>query len=85
MNGRERILAAFRGEMPDRVPVMLHNFMMAAAEAGVSMAEFRTQSAGSPPALSSRAADTYGYDGIMMDIDTMTLAGSVGVPAGPSR
>ena len=51
MNGRERILGAFRGEMPDRVPVMLHNFMMAAGqEAGVSMAEFRT----SPRAAAGR-------------------------------
>jgi len=34
MNGYERITAALRGERPDRVPVMLHNFMMAAREAG---------------------------------------------------
>ncbi len=80
MNGRERILAAFRGEMPDRVPVMLHNFMMAAAEAGVSMAEFRTNPRAAAGAF-VRAADTYGYDGIMMDIDTMTLAEAIGVPA----
>ena len=32
MNGRERIAAALRGERPDRVPVMLHNFMPAAPD-----------------------------------------------------
>ena len=37
MNGYQRIVAALRGERPDTTPVMLHNFMMAAREAGVSM------------------------------------------------
>jgi len=41
MNGYERIAAALRGERPDRVPVMLHNFMMAAREAGHSMKAYR--------------------------------------------
>ena len=35
MNGLERIMAALRGEQPDKTPVMLHNFMMAAREAGL--------------------------------------------------
>ena len=34
MNGCERIRAAVEGRRPDRVPVMLHNFLMAADEAG---------------------------------------------------
>ena len=42
MNGCERILAALRGEPPDRVPIMLHNFMMAAREAGFTQAEYRS-------------------------------------------
>ena len=42
MNGRERITRALRGEWPDRVPVMLHNFMMAAREAGFTMSRFRS-------------------------------------------
>ena len=41
MNGYERIQAAMKGEKPDKIPVMLHNFMMAAKEAGVSMSQFR--------------------------------------------
>ena len=66
--------------MPDRVPVMLHNFMMAAAEAGVSMAEFRTNPRAAAGAF-VQSVEKYGFDGIMMDIDTMTLAEAAGVPA----
>ena len=79
MNGRERILAALRGESVDRVPVMLHNFLMAAREAGVSMAEFRRS--GRAIARSFiQAVETYGYDGVLVDVDTVMLAGAVGVP-----
>jgi uroporphyrinogen decarboxylase len=58
---------------------MLHNFLVAARENGVSMAVFRR----SPEAIAGsfiRAAETYGYDGIVVDVDTATLAGAVGVP-----
>jgi MtaA/CmuA family methyltransferase len=79
MNGRERIMAALRGERPDTVPIMLHNFMMAAREAGVSMQQFRRD-----PAAMARsfiqAAETYGFDGIIVDVNTVTLAGAAGVP-----
>ena len=79
MNGRERILAALWGEPVDRVPVMLHNFLMAAREADVSMAEFRRS--GKAIARSFiRAVDIYGYDGVVVDVDTVMLAGAVGVP-----
>jgi MtaA/CmuA family methyltransferase len=79
MNGQERILAALRGQPVDRVPVMLHNFLMAAREAGVSMAEFRRS--GKAIARSFiQAVETYGYDGVVVDIDTAMLAGAVGVP-----
>jgi MtaA/CmuA family methyltransferase len=79
MNGRERIGHALRGEWPDRVPVMLHNFMMAAREAGYTMGRFRSD----PAAIASsfiRAVERYEYDGIVVDVDTVTLAGAVGVP-----
>jgi uroporphyrinogen decarboxylase len=58
---------------------MLHNFMMAAREAGVSMRQFRSD----PAALASsyiRAVERYEYDGIVVDVDTVTLARAVGVP-----
>ena len=79
MNGYERITAALRGERPDRVPVMLHNFMMAAREAGVTMKAYRED----PRRMAAcfiRAVETYGYDGVLVDLDTATLAGALGVP-----
>ncbi len=79
MTGRERILAALRGERPDRVPVMLHNFLMAARENGVSMAEFRRSGKAIAESF-IRAVETYGYDGVVVDVDTATLAGALGVP-----
>ena len=67
------------GSWPDRTPVMLHNFMMAAREAGISMRQFRED-----PRLIARcfgdAAERYQLDGILVDIDAVTLAGVVGVP-----
>ena len=79
MNGYQRIMAAFRGQQPDTTPIMLHNFMMAAREAGVTMARFRSD----PEALARsfiEAVEKYEYDGIMIDVDTVTLAGAAGVP-----
>ncbi len=79
MNGYDRVAAALRGEKPDRVPVMLHNFMMAAREAGLTMKRYRED----PSAIAAsfvRAVEAYGYDGILVDVDTATLAGALGVP-----
>jgi uroporphyrinogen decarboxylase len=79
MNGHQRVAAALRGERPDRVPVMLHNFMMAAREAGHTMRAFRED----PRTIADsfvRAVETYGYDGVLVDVDTATLAGALGVP-----
>jgi len=79
MNGHERITAALNGEKPDKVPVMLHNFMLAAREHGITMAQYRDN-----PGLIAEcfiaSVDKYKYDGILIDIDTVTLAGAVGVP-----
>ncbi|MFH0991367.1 MAG: uroporphyrinogen decarboxylase family protein [bacterium] len=79
MTGYERIAAVIAGKKPDTTPVMLHNFMMAAREAGISMATFRSN----PHELARafiEAIEKYEYDGIMIDVDTVTLAGAVGVP-----
>jgi MtaA/CmuA family methyltransferase len=79
MTGRQRIECALKGEWPDRTPVMLHNFMMAARETGITMRQFREN-----PVLMARcfgeACERYHLDGIMVDVDTVTLAGAVGVP-----
>lgn len=79
MNGYQRITAALRGQHPDTVPVMLHNFMMAAREAGLTMEQFRSD----PQAMARafiEAVERYEYDGIMIDVDTVALAGAAGVP-----
>jgi uroporphyrinogen decarboxylase len=79
MNGFERITAALKGEKPDKVPVMLHNFMMAAREHNLTMEQYRNN-----PKLIAEcfiaSVDKYRYDGVLIDIDTVTLAGAVGVP-----
>ncbi|MFB3825842.1 MAG: uroporphyrinogen decarboxylase family protein [Bryobacteraceae bacterium] len=79
MNGCQRIRAALEGRPPDAVPVMLHNFLMAAREAGVAMEQYRRD----PRAIARcfiRAVETYGYDGVLVDVDTVTLAGALGAP-----
>ncbi len=79
MNGYQRITAALRGGPLDATPVMLHNFMLAAREAGLTMREFRS----SPRQIArtfSESVARYGQDGILVDIDTATLAAAVGVP-----
>ena len=58
---------------------MLHNFLMAARENGVPMSVFRKSGRAMAESF-IRAVETYGYDGIVVDIDTATLAGAVGVP-----
>jgi len=79
MNGHQRITAVLNGEMPDKRPVLLHNFMTAAQEAGVSMRDYRED-----PQQAAQAhidfAEKYDLDGILIDVDTCTLAGALGVP-----
>ena len=78
MNGYQRVVAALRGEPADKIPVMLHNFMAAAAEMNVSMGKFREN----PRLIADvfkNSVEKYGLDGILVDLDTVTLAGSAGV------
>ncbi|RPF47257.1 uroporphyrinogen decarboxylase [Hydrogenoanaerobacterium saccharovorans] len=79
MTGYERITAVINGKKTDRVPMMLHNFMAAAGEAGMSMGEYRR----SPQNIAKAhiaAARKYGLDGILLDIDTCMEADAIGVP-----
>jgi uroporphyrinogen decarboxylase len=79
MNGYERIQAALLGKPIDSIPVMLHNFQMAAYEIGVTMEKFRED----PDVMATafiRSVEKYELDGIMIDMDTVTLAGAIGVP-----
>ncbi len=79
MNGYQRIDAAIQGKWPDRRPVMLHNFMLAAREAGYTMKQYCT-SAEIAAESHIRAVEKYGLDGILWDIDTALMAAAVGVP-----
>jgi len=79
MTGLERISAALAGEQPDTTPIMLHNFMPAAREAGLTQAQYRSDPQNIAKAF-IQAVERYKYDGILVDIDTATLAGAVGVP-----
>ncbi len=79
MNGYERIIAALNNQPTDTTPIMLHNFWMAVSEAKVSMATYRDN----PKVIADvfiKSIEKYGFDGILVDIDTVTLAGAVGVP-----
>ena len=78
MNGYERINSALKGIQPDKIPIMLHNFMMAAREYGVTMEQFRNN----PKVIAGafiKSVETYQFDGILVDIDTVSLAGALGV------
>ena len=78
MNGHERVQAVLAGKKPDKTPVMLHNFMMAVKEAGYTMAQYRND----PKIIAEcfiRAVEKYQYDAILVDVDTVTLAGACGV------
>jgi uroporphyrinogen decarboxylase len=79
MNGYERIHKTLNGEWPDRRPVMLHNFMMAAREAGYTMKAFREDPENAANAF-IQSVEKYDLDGIMIDFDTTLLAGAIGVP-----
>lgn len=79
MTGYERVQAAIEGRWPDSTPVMLHNFMMAAEQAGYTQEQYRND----PRNMAEshiRAVEKYAYDGILADMDTTVMAGSVGVP-----
>lgn len=79
MTGKERVQAALEGRWTDRRPVMLHNFMMAAREEGISMKEFGEDPQSAANAF-IHAAEKYDTDGLLIDVSTATLAGSLSVP-----
>jgi uroporphyrinogen decarboxylase len=58
---------------------MLHNFMMAAREEGISMKEFTENPQAAANAF-IHAAEKYDLDGLLIDVSTAVLAGSLGVP-----
>ena len=57
-------MAALGGRAPDKVPVMLHNFLMAARENGVSMGLFRRSA--KAPAVSAMTMTPPSRDSMMI-------------------
>jgi uroporphyrinogen decarboxylase len=77
MNSLDRVRAVITGQVPDRVPVCLHNFMMAAREAGIPMERYRVD----PEAIVRahlQAWEKYGHDCLLIDTDTTMLAEAMG-------
>ena len=78
MNGKERIQKVLNGEMPDRTPVMLHNYLMAIRENGYTVEQYRKD----PKIIADVFEKTvykYDVDGILLDMDTAFLSSLVGV------
>lgn len=77
MNSLERVQTVLTGGIPDRVPVCLHNFMLAVREAGVRMEDYRVD----PEVIAKahlQAVEKYGHDCILLDTDTTMLAEALG-------
>lgn len=89
MNSLQRVLAVIQRKIPDRVPVCLHNFLLATHEAGIRMEDYRTD----PKSIARahlHALEKYGHDCIFVDTDTTMLAEAMGAksecaPGEPGR
>jgi MtaA/CmuA family methyltransferase len=77
VNSKQRIDTVLRGGIPDRVPVCLHNFLLAAKEADIPLEQYLTD-----PAATARAhlhaLEKYRHDCILVDLDTTLLAEAMG-------
>ena len=81
MNAYERVQAVIEGKIPDRVPVCLHNFLLASREAGVRMEQYRTDRE-AIARLHLEAVEKYGHDCILLDLRTTLLAEAMGACSG---
>lgn len=79
MNSLQRVQAVLAGKLPDRVPVCLHNFLLATKEAGVPLEKYLTD-ADAAARTHLHAVEKYGHDCILIDLDTTMLAEAMGAP-----
>lgn len=77
MNGFERINRTLAGQPTDCVPIMLHNFMSAAREAGMTMSQFRSKPENIARAFVD-ASRKYELDAVLTDVDTAVAAFAMG-------
>lgn len=78
MNGYEKIIAVLNGETIQPTPAMLHSFMVAASEKGLSQKDYRS-SASAMAGAHIDFARKYDLDGILLDVDTCLEAGAIGL------
>jgi uroporphyrinogen decarboxylase len=76
-NSMERVDTVLRGEIPDRVPVDLHNFLMVAQASGLPFPEFM-QSGEAMAEGHIKAWREYGHDLIILENGTVALAQACG-------
>ncbi|MEI6167090.1 MAG: uroporphyrinogen decarboxylase family protein [bacterium] len=77
MNSKQRVERVIQGAIPDRVPVCLHNFLLVAKEAGISLDQMLTD----PVVMAKahlQAYEKYRHDCILIDYDTTLLAEAMG-------
>ena len=77
MNSLQRVQAVLAGQIPDRVPVLIFNFITACREAGIPMSAYRTNAKAIARAH-LEALEKYQYDCIILDTDTTMLAEAMG-------
>ncbi|MCQ2394138.1 MAG: uroporphyrinogen decarboxylase family protein [Kiritimatiellae bacterium] len=77
MTSIERVSTVFNFGVPDRIPVMAHNFMLAIKEAGIDHKRFRSDPVAMADSMAAQAKK-YGLDGIFLDVDTTMLAAACG-------
>jgi len=77
MSRIELVRTAFAGGVPERIPVMAHNFLMAVREAGHTQREYR-ESPDVMVKVMSEATLKYDLDGVLLDVDTALLASACG-------
>jgi MtaA/CmuA family methyltransferase len=76
-NSIERVKVVLRGDIPDRVPVALHNFLMVALASGLPFPEFM-QSGDAMAEGHIKAWREYGHDLIILENGTVALAQACG-------
>src|SRR5450759_4622420 len=77
MSGRERVLAAIRGDPVDRVPLAQDNAPFAARYTGLTMREFSVNPEKAAQAFVDTAYD-FKHDCIIVGFDTAALAEAMG-------
>ena len=77
MSSLERVSAVLRGEIPDRVPVDLHNFLMVAQASGLPFPQF-LQDGEAMAAGHLRAWREFGHDLLILENGTVALAEACG-------